>query len=72
VAGSAAGTQGGTAAADVEDVPQELELLKGINAFAVPGNLVALMGGSGVSGCVWYLRLLTASLRLRYLGFAAS
>lgn len=28
-------------------VPQELELLKGINAFATPGNLLALMGGSG-------------------------
>lgn len=30
-----------------EEVPQELELLKGINAFATPGNLLALMGGSG-------------------------
>jgi hypothetical protein len=55
VADSAALSQGGTAAADVEDVPQELELLKGINAFAVPGNLVALMGGSGVC-CVQCLR----------------
>jgi ABC-type histidine transport system ATPase subunit len=31
----------------MEEVPQELELLKGINAFATSGNLVALMGGSG-------------------------
>lgn len=54
VAGSAAVSQGGAAAAaDVEDVPQELELLKGINAFAVPGNLVALMGGSGAGLFVW-------------------
>jgi ABC-type multidrug transport system ATPase subunit len=35
---------GGVAA---EEVTQELELLKGVNAFATPGNLVALMGGSG-------------------------
>jgi hypothetical protein len=34
-------------AAGLQEVPQELELLKGINAFATPGNLVALMGGSG-------------------------
>lgn len=34
-----------------EEVLQELELLKGVNAFATPGNLVALMGGSG-AGCV--------------------
>ena len=37
----------GHAAEVVEDVPQELQLLKGINAFATPGNLLALMGGSG-------------------------
>lgn len=44
VAGST--SQGGVTVVE-EDVPQELELLKGINAFATPGNLVALMGGSG-------------------------
>jgi ABC-type multidrug transport system ATPase subunit len=30
-----------------DDVPKELELLKGITAFAEPGVLMALMGGSG-------------------------
>jgi ABC-type transport system involved in cytochrome bd biosynthesis fused ATPase/permease subunit len=29
------------------EVPEELELLKGVNAFAEPGSLLALMGGSG-------------------------
>lgn len=27
--------------------PQELELLKGVSGYAVPGKLMALMGGSG-------------------------
>lgn len=27
--------------------PKELELLKGVSGFAVPGKLMALMGGSG-------------------------
>lgn len=34
-------------AAAAEDTPRELELLKNINAFATPGDLMALMGGSG-------------------------
>jgi ABC-type transport system involved in cytochrome bd biosynthesis fused ATPase/permease subunit len=38
---------GGAAVDDAAEVPGELELLKGINAFAEPGNLLALMGGSG-------------------------
>jgi hypothetical protein len=29
------------------DIPAELELLKGLTAFAEPGRLLALMGGSG-------------------------
>jgi len=29
------------------EVPKELELLKGVSGFAVPGKLMALMGGSG-------------------------
>jgi ABC-type histidine transport system ATPase subunit len=29
------------------DPPKELELLKGISGYAVPGKLMALMGGSG-------------------------
>lgn len=28
-------------------MPQELELLKGITGYALPGSLTALMGGSG-------------------------
>lgn len=40
-------SQPGPAAGGMEEVPQELELLKGINAFATSGNLVALMDGSG-------------------------
>ncbi|WIA20601.1 hypothetical protein OEZ85_004985 [Tetradesmus obliquus] len=40
--------QAGAAAADEPaEVPEELELLKGVNAFAEPGQLLALMGGSG-------------------------
>lgn len=35
-----------SAAAKV-DQPAELELLKGVSGFAVPGKLMALMGGSG-------------------------
>lgn len=31
----------------VDDVPKELELLKGITGYAEPGVLMALMGGSG-------------------------
>lgn len=37
------------AGSGVEEVPAELELLKGVHAFAEPGHLLALMGGSGVS-----------------------
>jgi hypothetical protein len=38
---------GGTAAAAAADLPRELELLKGVSGHAVPGKLMALMGGSG-------------------------
>lgn len=38
------GGGGGAAAADL---PRELELLKGVSGHAVPGKLMALMGGSG-------------------------
>jgi ABC-type nitrate/sulfonate/bicarbonate transport system ATPase subunit len=38
---------GGPAVDESAEVPEELELLKGINAFAEPGSLLALMGGSG-------------------------
>jgi ABC-type glutathione transport system ATPase component len=42
-----AGTAAVDAASSAAEVPEELELLKGINAFAEPGSLLALMGGSG-------------------------
>lgn len=42
--GAAAGAGRGAA-------PKELELLKGVSGFAVPGNLMALMGGSGAGEC---------------------
>lgn len=52
-----AGSGGGAAAASAAsaavhlsgaaEVPKELELLKGVSGFAVPGKLMALMGGSG-------------------------
>jgi hypothetical protein len=56
VPGSTTGPSGGkdaaAAAAGVGghvqcEVPRELELLKGVSGFAVPGKLMALMGGSG-------------------------
>lgn len=54
VPGSAAGPSGKAAAAAGGgggggqcDVPRELQLLKGVSGFAVPGKLMALMGGSG-------------------------
>lgn len=31
--------------------PKELELLKGVSGHAVPGKLMALMGGSGAGRC---------------------
>lgn len=45
----------GGAAAAGGGVPKELELLKGVSGFAVPGNLMALMGGSGAGEGVWQL-----------------
>jgi hypothetical protein len=45
--GGSAATGGGAGAA----APKELELLKGVSGFAVPGKLMALMGGSGAGGC---------------------
>jgi ABC-type glutathione transport system ATPase component len=38
---------GGPAVDGSAEVPEELELLKGINTFSQPGSLLALMGGSG-------------------------
>lgn len=38
---------GAAAVNEPAEVPEELELLKGVNAFAEPGQLLALMGGSG-------------------------
>lgn len=36
------------------EVPAKLELLKGITGYAVPGELMALMGGSGAGECVFW------------------
>lgn len=44
---SAGGAAASSAAAAAAEVPRELELLKGVSGFAVPGKLMALMGGSG-------------------------
>lgn len=50
---NAAAAAAAAAAAGGGEVPAELELLKGISCFACPGNLLALMGGSGEAhqGC---------------------
>jgi hypothetical protein len=38
---------GDESAAAAAAVPEQLELLKGISGYACPGQLTALMGGSG-------------------------
>lgn len=53
---------GGAAAGGGGTAPKELELLKGVSGFAVPGKLMALMGGSGAgesSCCFKVLRSLS-------------
>jgi ABC-type microcin C transport system duplicated ATPase subunit YejF len=52
----------GGAAAAGGGVPKELELLKGVSGFAVPGNLMALMGGSGAGEGLWHLAVLALQL----------
>lgn len=44
---AAAAAAAKAAAAAASEAPRELELLKGVSGFAVPGKLMALMGGSG-------------------------